>query len=60
MTNTFTILFNNKSLKIKLVRDYVSARSFIYKNFVTTNKIQVSGIPLLINIQLPNNKNMKK
>jgi len=42
------------------VRDYVSARSFIYKNFVTTNKIQVSGIPLLINIQLPNNKNMKK
>ena len=58
MTNTFTISFNNKPLKIKLMIDSGSARSFICKDFVTANKIPVSGLPSPINIQLPNNKNM--
>jgi len=58
MTNTFTISFTNNPLKIKLIIDSGFARSFIYKDFVTANKIPISGLPSPINIQIPNNKNM--
>ena len=54
MTTTFTIFFGTKSLKIKLMIDSGSARSFIRKNYVISNKIPFSNLPSTINIQLPN------
>jgi len=58
MTTMFTIFFGTKSLKIKLMINSGSARSFICKNYVNTNKAPFSSLPSTINIQLPNKNKM--
>ena len=58
MTSTFLFVVNNDKIKIKLLIDSGSSRSFICQNFVKINKIPYSGLPSPVNIQLPNGKSM--
>jgi len=55
---TFTTFFGTKSIKIKLMIDSGSVRSFICKNYVNSNKVPFSSLPSTINIQLPNKNKM--
>jgi len=58
MTCIFTLTINNKKLKIRVLIDSGSARSFICQNFVRSNKIPYSGLSSSVNIKLPNDKSM--
>eukprot|EP00833_Pecoramyces_ruminatium_P008925 jgi/Orpsp1_1/1182957/evm.model.c7180000083281.1 len=58
MTTTFYINYNGRNIKANILIDSGSGRSFLCKNFITTNKIPAFGLSSPINIQLPNGKDM--
>ena len=58
MTCRFTLIVDDKKFNGNFLIDSGSARSYICKSFVKSNKIPYSGLPSSINIQLPNEKSM--
>lgn len=58
MTTTFILNNNGKKMKINVLIDSGSARSYICRDFVNANRIQLSTLSSPLNIQLPNNKSM--
>ena len=58
MTTPFLLTVNNKKIKTRILIDSGSARSYLYKSFVTANKIPYSNLSNIINVKLPFEKNM--
>jgi len=56
MTMSFVIYNNNKQIKIQFLVNSGSSRSFIFRIFVFSNEIPISGLSTPINIQQPNKR----
>lgn len=58
MTTTFLIIVNIVKIKINVLIDSGSARSYICNDFIQAHKIPKMNLPTSMNIQLPNQKGM--